>query len=320
MAFRFKPSESVKKGVRRIAQEQVSRALAALQGARKERSDAAVGTTAVHETRKAMKRLRALVRLVREGIEPKVFRKVNDQAREVASVLAGRRDADVILATLKATAPSLPEALATRLLSKVPAASANGAHPNTGRAAINSAIKSLGELEADFRVIAPSPNEVELLIDGFEAGYRRARRAMAEALELGTDEGFHDWRKYVQRHWRQLALLGLTAPDRHEVRIETARALSTELGRDHDLSIFMAAAANGQLGKLPARDLAVLKATVRRLQHESRERAIKIGEGLFKPKPRQLREAVEKGWKHRPARSDGPPRKEPAPHSRARAA
>ena len=49
----------------------------------------------MHETRKALKRLRALVRLLREELGEQAFERENAALRDVARRLAGARDAEV---------------------------------------------------------------------------------------------------------------------------------------------------------------------------------------------------------------------------------
>ena len=84
MAFRFKLGESIEKGFRRIGLEQIDRATVQISGA----EDPAKG---VHELRKSMKRIRALLRLVRSGLGDTVFKAENARYRDIASGVAGAR-------------------------------------------------------------------------------------------------------------------------------------------------------------------------------------------------------------------------------------
>jgi CHAD domain-containing protein len=68
----------------------------------------------VHEARKALKRLRALVRLLRPGIGRKVYRRHNELWRDAARRLSGGRDAHVLLELFAALAKDLPSAAASR--------------------------------------------------------------------------------------------------------------------------------------------------------------------------------------------------------------
>ena len=93
MAFRFRLAETFEEGCQRIAREQIERAQAQLKGP----DDV---TTAVHETRKSLKRLRALLRLIRPAIGESVFHHENTQLREIARILSSARDRHVLLETV----------------------------------------------------------------------------------------------------------------------------------------------------------------------------------------------------------------------------
>ena len=67
MAFRFKLAEPFEEGCKRIAREQIERAQCQLKGS----GDPVV---AVHETRKSLKRLRALLRLIRPALGEEAYR------------------------------------------------------------------------------------------------------------------------------------------------------------------------------------------------------------------------------------------------------
>src|SRR5262245_16843053 len=93
MPFRFKLSEPFEDGWPRIGREQIERALAQLEGS----GDRAV---AVHETRKSLKRLRALLQLIRPALGEEAYRAENAHLREIARLLSGARDRHVLFETI----------------------------------------------------------------------------------------------------------------------------------------------------------------------------------------------------------------------------
>lgn len=66
----------------------------------------------VHEARKAVKRMRALARLLRDELGEQEFSRVNSSLRDAGRRLAGARDAEVRLATLHELIERHPRALA----------------------------------------------------------------------------------------------------------------------------------------------------------------------------------------------------------------
>ena len=94
-AFRISPAEPVPDEVRRVARGRIDHAIDELRC-----SSESSREEAVHEARKDMKKLRALLRLVRGELGERVYSAENACFRDVARELAGVRDADVMLATL----------------------------------------------------------------------------------------------------------------------------------------------------------------------------------------------------------------------------
>ena len=92
MAFHFKRKESVSKAVCRLARERIDDALECLK-------DCEDGE-AIHCARKDIKKIRAVLRLVRTRIGKKEFRQVTKPLREAAQRLAPPRDAYVKMTTL----------------------------------------------------------------------------------------------------------------------------------------------------------------------------------------------------------------------------
>ena len=94
MAYRFERGETVPEGTRRITIEQIHRALNHLGDADGDREEH------IHESRKCMKRLRGLVRLVRAELGDETYRRENECFRDVSSILAGMRNAAALIEAL----------------------------------------------------------------------------------------------------------------------------------------------------------------------------------------------------------------------------
>ena len=93
MPYRLKINEPVEKGFRRIAREQLDVALAEL-------ASSEVHPSSVHECRKALKRIRALLRLASAAIGQSKARRRIKALGEIGKVLSERRDQAVMLQTL----------------------------------------------------------------------------------------------------------------------------------------------------------------------------------------------------------------------------
>jgi CHAD domain-containing protein len=288
MAFRFKLGEPFDEGCRRIAVDQIERAQSELHG----KGDQAI---AVHETRKALKRLRALLRLIRPAMGEAAFKQENTQLRDIGLSLSGERDRHVLLETvnkLEGSAGFGRRGLVGSVRECIVAANGEGAPLSlkqaTGRLA--DAKKRLAELHIDgsgFDVVGP----------GLERSYRRARRAFCEAYDEQTDEAFHDWRKGTQAHWRQMTLLSRAWPDNLGARASEARNLSQILGDDHDLAMLVAFVHSAAAAGLSNEQAAIVEKAARQRQAELRETSKPRGERLFADGPRTLRRSIALYWR-----------------------
>ena len=79
-------------GLQRISLEQLDYAMAALDGMRID-----IG---IHEARKALRRVRATLRLVRDPLGEAVYRAENDALRDAGRLIGGSRDATVMVETV----------------------------------------------------------------------------------------------------------------------------------------------------------------------------------------------------------------------------
>lgn len=233
MPYRLKFDESIRKGFRRITREQIDLAIAEL-------SPADVTASAVHASRKALKRSRALLRSFAPALGDKAARQFNRALAGIARQLSGRRDADVALDTVVqleahcgAEAAIALRPLRDVLQSRRDAAGVDPIDIQT-RDAITSELKALRTRLADVKL---KGRGIDPVVQGIQASYSRSRKALKTAYAAPSDHAFHELRKSAQTHWRQMALLSRAWPDEFAARVTAARELSQLLGDDHDIAV-----------------------------------------------------------------------------------
>jgi CHAD domain-containing protein len=233
VAFALQRSEPVADGVRRVLDELLSRAITALDGS----GDVA---TAVHEARKATKRVRAVARLVRPAIRAKDYRTLNRGAREAARALAGARDAHVAVATfdaLVATAndPSVYVGLREQLPADDPTPSAQ---------ALATAVQELDAVRARTQRLSLDDPGWSAVGPGLAAMYRRGAKGMSTAAGKPSAARLHEWRKHTKYLWHATELLTPAWPAVVGPFSAELHALSDSLGDDHDLDLLSALVAD----------------------------------------------------------------------------
>ena len=241
--------ESLALGLQRMALEQFEIAIAGLQGT----PDTETG---VHQARKALKRVRAVLRLVRDVLGDEVYRAENTVARDVARVLSPVRESFVLARTLDSLLTVEPDAIsaatATELSDQLQAK-----HRETAAAILNDRdlmahlLTSLRcaatrfahwpvmsiEVGDDVIDIRPTiPDRFESLEPGLRRVYRRGRNRLREAEQLPTKTNVHEWRKRVKYLRYQMEALTPLWPDVIGGLERSLNDLTEVLGVEHDLA------------------------------------------------------------------------------------
>jgi len=291
-SYRLQTDEQTAAGIRRIAHGRVEAALEQLRG--ETDKDAA---RAVHDTRKDMKKLRSLLRLVRDDLGKRRYRAENDRYRDAARQLSGPRDAEVRLATLADLRERYPdEAPAAEMLQQ--ALEDERERLATEGATLDERMAAAAEaIAAGEREIEDWPLEdggFELLQAGLERAYRRGRRGLRAVRDEPTVDAVHDWRKRVKDIWYQLRLVSEAWPATLKATADEAHELADLLGDHHDLGVLVAEARR----HVPdAPDTDVLATLAARRQDELLDRALALGDRLYVEKPAQFSARIGSYWR-----------------------
>jgi CHAD domain-containing protein len=269
------------------------------------RSDPIEGATAnsrpvdeaelVHEARKAIKRMRALARLLRKELGEEEFKRVNSSLRAAAKRLGGARDAEVRLETLQALADRHPKALAPprirRLEEQLESERASMIEPSDREevladiAAMRRQLARWNLLERDFDALEPGLRRI------YREGRDRGKRAMRGHAHNARD--LHDWRKRVKSLYYVLDMLGgAKSAGAREVRRQ-ADLLGDLLGEEHDLwmlRVFVEEHPDTFAGDEQARE--ALIARIQRRRARLHERALKLGARLYERKSRDFAQRI----------------------------
>lgn len=299
MSFRLDPRLPLSSEVQRIASEETDKIAARLESARKKPD------TGLHDARKRIKALRALLNLVRPGNEA-ICRAEIDRFGDISSSISAPRQASALIETIDRLRDEFPDeadaaglaAIRTMLVrhrTDVAYGGAGlGAVLDAAIAACRAGAAQLGKL-----VLPDSLDEIaDVLAEGARATLRRARKALKRARKRGLAEDFHELRKAVKSHAEHLALLDQMWPDPVEARRERADALAESLGNLHDVVVMRALIADRHApfdGIEPKHMDGLLKRSEKALRGISLAGA----EELFEEKPRQAARKLAEAWRAR---------------------
>jgi CHAD domain-containing protein len=286
MSFRLQNGDHVAKDVRRIVEKQVEGALEDLTNGDHEDPET------VHDLRKRCKKVRAVLRLVRPALGD-VYDVENAHFRDAARSLSPLRDAHTAIVAYDALLDHYRDEVHRRSF----AAIRRGLVQAEERCKQNAAdledryAQVRAEMEAARHRIDDWPIAdlgVATWRDGFEATYRRARKAMAAAYDDPTPERFHEWRKAVKHHGYHVRLLCPIWEDQLRGRGKTADVLSELLGAYHDVVVLSST--------LHGNGTRTLQQLIDRRRAEIEVQARPIGMRLFAEKPRRIGARLARYW------------------------
>ncbi|MGB7763376.1 MAG: CHAD domain-containing protein [Bryobacteraceae bacterium] len=306
MAYRLQPGESVREGLRRIAREELASAAGGLRQATARTRD-----DAIHEARKSVKKVRAILRLMR-GELGGMYAVENRRLRDVSRRLAVYRDGMVMIETLDQLGRRQKDDRAKPAL----AATRRGLVENRRRQRRGPRMTIAMRRAADALLVASAHvSRWRLVMDGpvalapgMEWAYRRGRAAMAAARRHAQPEHCHEWRKRVKDHWYHLRLLEARWDAVTRARERSLKELETWLGEHHNLEVLSARlAAEAAAGRKP-KEADICRGLIGEWQRELRHKALALGERLYGEPTELFRKQLAQLWRPRAKnRRQGPP-------------
>jgi CHAD domain-containing protein len=298
VAYSLKGGRPVGDEVRRLIDKQLTLARACLERIGDSRS-----AHEIHEARRHVKKVRALIRLVRPALGND-YGPMNRRLRAVSGLLAPVGDGEAAVdsfARLVRTFPELSEQTAAVIRAELLRREARaGRKANIGRVPLV-ACRLLRKEEARAQSWTGGLGGPRTLWRGLERTARRARRAMARAAAHPTTENYHTWRRRVKEHWLQVRVVQQRCGNRlagYEQRLE---ALDGMLGEHHNCALLIEVLLDP--GLVSPREAAHVVRRLRRVQMDLRRRALAAGAPIYKEKPGEFVTRVKRLWKRARTRS-----------------
>lgn len=233
----------------------------------------------VHELRKELRRMRAVIDLLRDVIPRAVRRSVRDSIRTIRRGLADARDRDVAPRVLEQLALDDADRSAAQLVTAT-AAATRPSSEQVRRLVADSADATAAYIVAVIREL-PDIIDTASIRDGIEESYRAARRARKAAHH--DVRAFHRWRRRCKELAYQLAVIG-SHPECELGELYSALSATCEAqGPVADLvmvSRFIHRHGDGTCDTLRDTVASQLGSPIKRIRRNSRE--------LFRLKPREF--------------------------------
>ncbi len=306
---RLHSDEPLPDALRRVATGQFDRITRLLADPNHDRDDA------VHTARKAMKRLRGMLRLVRDEVGNKAYRSENIVLRDTARRLAPAREGFVMLATLDRLRKEYkrvlrPEAFTVTRQYLKERHEASRLSVIEDDQLITDVIVTLKTARARYAnwQIEPGakpptklaargiPDDFDAMSRGLRRVYARGRNAMGRAYEDGTVESFHEWRKRVKYLRYQLEALEPIWPELLSAHAARLDELGELLGADHDLAVLSEIVRTDDRATADQRERTLLLALIHRTRLELQYEARPLGWALYAEDPNEFVARIGAYW------------------------
>jgi CHAD domain-containing protein len=293
MAYRLKRGESVIRGLKRVAREEMEEAGAQLSGHKKPSRD-----EAIHDARKSIKKVRALLRLA-NAEQDGIYGRENARLRDIARRLSKFRDAFAIIETFDALTTKFKRETLNHLqsvregLTKRRSQSAREEDVGIVIVEASSALRRAAKRVKNWPVRADG---FAAIGPGLEETFRAGRKSLARVRQDARPENLHELRKRVKDHWYHLRLLEDLWTDVIKATENSPKNLDTWLGNDHNLAVLRETivADPGSYGQ--KKDIDLTLRLIGKYQKELREQSLILAARIYDEKPRAFTRRMAGLW------------------------
>jgi CHAD domain-containing protein len=279
MSYHIKKGEPLAIAFGRIAEEEIDLAMSQL-----DRENRGEG---IHNSRKALKRLRALLRALRVAF-PRRFRAENRHIGDAGRKISPLRDVHVQLRALHDLGSRNGAGLRTRELLLRRQAEIGRQTP-----ALRKAVKKM--LRKSSRNIATWPLDKATprdLARSLSRIYKQGRDAFKEACKKPSPELLHELRKKAKLLGYGFELIEHLGPPKTAKTIKRVEGMSDALGDDHDLFMVGAALASDKLSRQAA-DYGELNKRICARRRKLQRQAFKMGRVIYGEKPGRFKKELD---------------------------
>jgi len=282
MSYRVIKGEELSAALERIAQEEFRDALALLV----QRNQ----PEAIHEVRKTIKRIRALLRCLRVALPESFFQRENRRLGDAGRKVSAPRDLQVqlrVLSQIKAASQSAGRAVRREMLQRQ--ARLQREMPSLRRA-LRQVLRQSGQTVRGWPLRRANPVAVTASLSD---SYRRARRCCRAACRNPTPENLHDCRKTVKSLGYGFELFEDILPRKFAKMTRSCDELAENLGDNHDLFLVLESLRREHEAN-PTDEYATLARRIDKRRAKLARRAFKIGRPLFRQKPAAFARRLQK--------------------------
>ena len=230
--FVLAKKESVPDGIKRIIGSQIDYALNNIEQNIDKDFD-----ESIHEARKSSKKIRAVLRLVRDEIGNELFKRENYHFRDINRYLSEIRNISVIIETLNKVIKNNPGYDYSEIINdtiKLKDKLVEILFIEEDR--LKTVVELLNKGKERAKGLPVKRDEIKVLFNGLIKVYKLCEKYMNKARKEPSNENLHEWRKQVKYLYYQFQVLTPYLPDELVTQKPNLDNIAEYLGEDHDLA------------------------------------------------------------------------------------
>lgn len=292
MSYRLKEDEGLSDGLKRIVLEQIDKALENLRPTARNKDEA------IHDARVCIKKIRAVLRLIRDSLGNESYRAEDTAYRDAGRALSKVRDSVALLEVVDKLIEHFSDQLSTNPFANVraPLMRSKKIRQQDRKSAMTTAAKALRQ--ARQRVHKwPEVVHHRALARGQTRVFKRGHSGFDTAYDQPTVENFHEWRKQVKNLLYQTNVLRSLWRRMMVAYAAELKTLGKLLSEDHDLAILREKVSEQLKQSEDRTEIEALVALVDQRRNELQVNARVLGTRIYAEKPRTFIDRAEAYWR-----------------------
>lgn len=293
MSYRIKRSEAVQHAMRRIAHEQLAKAIAEIDDSLLDRQQV------IHQVRKRCKKLRGLIRLVRPVLG-KRYAQENEAFRDAAGRLSALRDAFVqieVYDRLMEQYASPMQRDACSVVRQQLALRRDQIDPQEINRCLAEARQRLADAQSRASKWKLSCSGFDAWAGGFAKTHAGARLSLRACSKEPSTPALHDWRKHIKYHGYQTRLIAGICPELLKPYVKVLDALGESLGDDHNLAVLQESIQTIPTEPANRIDVEAFVSVLNQRRQMIQQTAIPQGQRIFAESSKAFMTRLNKYWK-----------------------
>ena len=257
---------------------------------------------AVHEVRKSCKRVRAVLRLIRDDIGYSAYYRENRRFRDMSRLLSETRDYEALCHSLDYLRSREVDDKISRVYSELSAALVHSRDValnalKKDKKVFQQIEKEIGEARKKINLFSFPSENFEVILPGLVRTHKKWKQHFAVCLGEAHEEMIHNLRKKSKYLMYHMQILKPVFPEIIRGYAGTLKKVSVDLGDHRDLFLLRQQVSGLTKNSYPKTLTDHIDASIEKEMHDKLETALRAGRYLYLEKSRPLMDRIHNYWK-----------------------